>query len=107
MSHLSLSLITEQTRTRVCYFVKRLESESAILKAAFPKDLFSDDMLGYTSPKLVSDDEAQMSHLMRLWHFSSSVNSVFKHTCAAIQWGYMSDVWSDPSSTSVLHVCEQ
>ena len=29
----------------------------------------------------------KMSQLMRLWHFSSSVNSFFKHTCAAIQWG--------------------
>ena len=25
--------------------------------------------------------------LMRLWHFSSSVNSFFKHACTAIQWG--------------------
>ena len=31
---------------------------------------------------------------MRLWHFSSSVNSFFKCACAAIQWGCMSDVWS-------------
>ena len=29
---------------------------------------------------------------MRLWHFSSSVNSFFKRTCAAIQVGL--DVWS-------------
>ena len=28
-----------------------------------------------------------LSQLMRLWHFSSSVNSFFKRTCAAIQWG--------------------
>ena len=28
-----------------------------------------------------------LSHLTRLWHFSSSVNSLFKRTCAAIQWG--------------------
>ena len=28
---------------------------------------------------------------MRLWHFSSSVNSFFKCACAAIQWGL--DVW--------------
>ena len=27
-----------------------------------------------------------LSHLMRLWHFSSSVNSFFKRACAAIQW---------------------
>ena len=33
----------------------------------------------------------QMSHLMRLWYFSSSVNSFFKRACAAIQWGL--DVW--------------
>ena len=46
-----------------------------------------------------------MSQLKRLWHFSSSINS--KCACAAIQWGYMSDFWSDPSSTSILHVCEQ
>ena len=31
------------------------------------------------------------SHLMRVWYFSSSVNSFFKRVCAAIQWGYMSD----------------
>ena len=34
-----------------------------------------------------SHNVAQMSHLMRLWHFSSSVNSFFKQACAAIQWG--------------------
>ena len=28
-----------------------------------------------------------MSHLMRLWHFLSSVKSFVKRTCAAIQWG--------------------
>ena len=27
-----------------------------------------------------------MSRLMRLWHFSSSVNSFFKRPCADIQW---------------------
>ena len=48
-----------------------------------------------------------MSQLMRLWHFSSSVNSFFKCACAAIQRCYMSDFWSDPSSVSILHVCEQ
>ena len=49
----------------------------------------------------------EMSHLMRLWYFSSSVNSFFKRACAAIQWGLMSDFWLDPSSTSILYVCEQ
>ena len=48
--------------------------------------------------------KSQMSHLMRLWHCSSSVNSFFKHACAAIQWGYISDFWSNPSSTSILYV---
>ena len=28
-----------------------------------------------------------MSQLMRLWHLSPSVNSIFKHACAAIHWG--------------------
>ena len=28
---------------------------------------------------------------MRLWHFSSSVNSFFKYACAAIQWDLMCD----------------
>ena len=28
-----------------------------------------------------------LSQLMRLWHFSSSVNSFFKHACEAIKWG--------------------
>ena len=32
----------------------------------------------------------------------SSVNSFFKRACAAIQWGWMSDFWSDSSSTSIL-----
>ena len=31
--------------------------------------------------------EVEMSPLMRLWYFSSSVHSFFKHTGAAIQWG--------------------
>ena len=50
-----------------------------------------------------------LSSLMRLWYFSFSVNSFFKRACAATQWGYSvaSDFWSDPSSTSLLHVCEQ
>ena len=43
------------------------------------------------------------SHVMRLWYLSSSVLSSNAH----IQWGCMSDFWSDPSSTSILHVCEQ
>ena len=30
---------------------------------------------------------AQMSHVMRLWYFSSPVNSFFKRTIAAIPWG--------------------
>ena len=34
----------------------------------------------------------QMSHLMRLWYFSSSVNAFFKCTCTAIQWSCMSDL---------------
>ena len=44
---------------------------------------------------------------MRLWHSSPSVNPIFKHACAAIHWGYTSDFWSDPSSTSILYVCER
>ena len=43
-----------------------------------------------------------MSQLMRLWHFSSSVNSFFKYTGPAIQWGKMSDFWMDPSSEPSL-----
>ena len=35
------------------------------------------------------------------------VNSFFKRACSATQWGQMSDFWSDPSSTSILHVSEQ
>ena len=31
--------------------------------------------------------ERDLSHVMRLWYFSSSVNSFFKCACAAIQWG--------------------
>ena len=52
-------------------------------------------------------DSSEMSQLMRLWHFSSSVNSLFKRACAAIQWGWMSDFWPDTLSTSTLQVCEQ
>ena len=29
---------------------------------------------------------ADQGHLMRLWNFSSSVNSFFKCACTAIQW---------------------
>ena len=50
---------------------------------------------------------AELSWLTRLWHLSPSVNSIFKHACAAIQWGYMSDIWLDPMSTSIHYVCEQ
>ena len=48
-----------------------------------------------------------LSRLMRLWHLSPSVNSIFKHACAAIHWRYTSGFWSDPSSTSIFYVCEQ
>ena len=41
-----------------------------------------------------------LSRLMRLWHLSPSVNSIFKHACAAIQWGYTSDFRSDSLPTS-------
>ena len=51
--------------------------------------------------------EADLSHVMRLWHFSSSVNLFLKCACAAIQWSYLSHGLSDPSSTSILHVCKQ
>ena len=44
---------------------------------------------------------------MRFWHFLSTVNSFLKYACAAIQWGLMSDFWSDSSSTSIVHVCDQ
>ena len=46
--------------------------------------------------------QSHLSRLMRLWHLSHSVNSIFKHACVAIHWGYTSDIWSDPSSTSIL-----
>ena len=63
------------------------------------------------SPSHGEEAESQMSRLMRLWHLlwhlSPSVNSIFKLACAAIHCGYTSDVWSDPSSTSILCVCEQ
>ena len=49
----------------------------------------------------------ETSQLMRLWCFLCSVNSSFKRAYAAIQWGCMSDFWPDPSSTSILYVCEQ
>ena len=55
----------------------------------------------------LSKSLCHICHLMRLWHFSSSINSFFKCTYAAIHWGQMSDFWMDPSSTSILHVCEQ
>ena len=52
-------------------------------------------------------NSVQLSYFTRLWYFSSSVNSFFKRACAAIQWGWMSDFWTDTSSTSILSVCEQ
>ena len=37
------------------------------------------------------DNSKYLSQLMRFWHLLPSVNSIFKHACAAIHWGYMSD----------------
>ena len=37
-----------------------------------------------------------VTRLMRLWHLSHSVNSVFKHACAAIHWRYTSDILVRP-----------
>ena len=42
---------------------------------------------------------------MRLWKFSSSVNSFFKCASTAKQWDKMSDFWPDPSSMSILYMC--
>ena len=47
----------------------------------------------------------KLSHLKRLWHFSSSVN--FKPRMRSHPVGLDICFWSDPSSTSILHVCEQ
>ena len=44
---------------------------------------YCDDEIAWTS----LGKKRKMSHVMRLWHFSSSVNSFFKRACAAIQWG--------------------
>ena len=44
----------------------------------------------------MNDFSHYLSHVKRLWYFSSSVNSFFKRTCAAIQWGYMSNFWVGP-----------
>ena len=48
-----------------------------------------------------------MSQLMRLWYFSSSINSFFKRACTAIQWARCLIFGRDLSSTSILHVCEE
>ena len=64
--------------------------------AVFPKDLFSDSFKknkkhpGKTSglrSLIVALTGDCLSHVLRLWYFSSSLNSLFKRTCAAIQWG--------------------
>ena len=44
-------------------------------------------MLESQTKFVVSWNKLEMSHVMRLWAFSSSVNSFFKRACAAIQWG--------------------
>ena len=41
----------------------------------------------YILQRLLYRRKGKISQLMRLWHFSSSVNSFFKRACAAIQWG--------------------
>ena len=53
--------------------------------------------------------EYHLSHLMRLWYFSSSVNSFFKRACKAIhpEGQDVRFFLSDPSPTSTLRVCEQ
>ena len=40
----------------------------------------------YIYSKQVNRQQQPDEQLMRLWHFSSSVNSLFKRTCAAIKW---------------------
>ena len=47
-----------------------------------------------------------LSHALRIWYFSSSVNSFFKVACAAIQWGWMSDFLSDTSTTSCMRIAK-
>ena len=44
-----------------------------------------------------------ISHVMRLWHFPSSVNAFFKQACTSIQWGWVSDSWLDPSSDFIVY----
>ena len=57
-----------------------------------------------TKERASAANQRKLSHLMRSWYFSSSVNSFFKRAYAATQWGQRSDFWSDPSSTSILDV---
>ena len=57
--------------------------------------LVDSSILGHwTSPTPITYFDLYLSHLMRLWYFSPSVNSFFKRACATIQWGLMFDFWS-------------
>ena len=40
-----------------------------------------------TQALLCTRQSTHLSHVMKLWFFSSSIKSFFKHACAAIQWG--------------------
>ena len=48
-----------------------------------------------------------MIHVMRLWYFSSSINSFFNVHAQPSSGPRCLTFWSDLSSTSILHVCEQ
>ena len=85
-----------------CTSLKLLNTSSFSLQAIY-KIQFEPHFVGFVMSQLISE----MSHVMRLWIFLSSVNSFFKCACAANQWDQMSGFWLDPSSTSILHVCEQ
>ena len=62
-------------------------TKSAIISWAGSNMFWKGDPLEAKLPPNIESAELYRSHVMRFWHFYSSVNSFFKRACTAIQWG--------------------
>ena len=99
-SNSSIKIFRSFVTLRIVFLLNRVQpvfSNYALYDVSFPQASISknnsvslNQLAASQKPENAFSERwasAHLSHLMRLWNFSSSVNSFFKHACAAIQWG--------------------
>ena len=86
---LDITLINDEGKIETDIYFKKTDNKQYILyTSCHPRHIKNNIpyCLARRIKTIVSENN-QLSQLMRLLHFSSSVNSFFKRACAAIQWG--------------------